>query len=166
MLRLADRRAREHEAVGRAALVLGQDADGERVDGDVHGRGERVVQEDHRREEGDLVHEVDAHRHEERGDHADLHQEDPGAASPEALRRDRVDERADRPLERPRQIERADERADRRRPEALAAHLGGDRDGGEAERDALGDVKQEECGEPPLLGREQVGQGDSHAAAR
>ena len=58
----------------------------------------------------------------------------------------------DRPLERPRQVERADERADRRRPEAAAAHLRGDRGRGEAERDALGDVEQEERGEPAPCG--------------
>ena len=60
--RLADGSAAEHEAVGDAALVLGQHVDGERVDRDVLRRGERVVEEDDEGEQAELRHVVDRHR--------------------------------------------------------------------------------------------------------
>ena len=146
-----------------AALVFGQHADRERVDGDVLRRAERVVQEDDRREQARAAPTKSTRiAASSVAIMPTCISEDPGAAPAEALRRERVDERADRPLERPRQVERADEGADRGRAEAAAAHLRGDRRRREAERDALGDVEEEEGGEAPLAGREQVRQGDAH----
>ena len=86
----------------------------------------------------------------QRDDHHRLRAEDPAAARPEALRGNQVDERPVDPLERPGQQHQAEEGADLGRARALAAQLGRDSRHREADGQALGQIHQEEGGDPPL----------------
>ena len=102
----------KHETVAATALVRPERADRQRVDGDVLGGAEHVIEHDHGQQQAEVLLEVHQGRDQQGGDHHDRAEDDPGPAPAQAMQLDHVDQRRPGPFESPRQHQGADEDAD------------------------------------------------------
>jgi hypothetical protein len=156
--RRADRSTGKHHAIGQTAFVSLQGVDGQGVDGHVLHRAKAVVDQQHARQHAQLRRQVQSRAGQQGDDEHDLRAQDPATPSAQAFRGEDVNEGPEGPLEGPRQIEAADKRADLGRADILSPQLRCHRSGRKAQRDAFGDVEEEEDDQAADAGVEEVGQ--------
>jgi len=160
-----ERLAAEHHAAGEGALVLLQRRHREGVNRHVLHRAAKVVHNEQGREQTELGGQVKAGQRQQGDHHHGLGAEDPAAARAQPLGSDQVDEGAISPFEGPGQQHEAEEGADLGRARALAAQLGRDRRHREADGQALRQIHQEEGGDAPLAGCQQIVQSHSSSGS-